>query len=175
MNYFQGLLHIALTSIGSIVVMFLLTKLLGKRQMSQLSMFDYIIGITIGSIAAEMATALEDDFMQPLLAMVLYASFALLISWAGQKSIKWRRFLIGEATILYKDQKLYEKNLKKAHLDINEFLTVWAARSSNPTGRSVSCHCRPSGRPRRTIWDWRSPTSGSTSPWCWTERSYLII
>ena len=73
-------LNIIAVSAASVIVLFLLTKLMGKRQMSQLSMFDYIIGITIGSIAAEMATALEGDFTKPLIAMVVYALFALLFS-----------------------------------------------------------------------------------------------
>ena len=68
----MDLLNIALTSIGSIIVLFLLTKLIGNRQMSELNMFDYINGITIGSIAAEMATSLEGDFLKPLLAMIIY-------------------------------------------------------------------------------------------------------
>ena len=42
-------------SLGSLVWLFVLTKLMGNRQMSQLTLFDYIIGISIGSIAAEMA------------------------------------------------------------------------------------------------------------------------
>mgnify|MGYP004563240351 CR=1 FL=1 len=62
-------LNIIAVSAASVIVLFLLTELMGKRQMSQLSMFDYIIGITIGSIAAEMATALEGDFTKPLIAM----------------------------------------------------------------------------------------------------------
>lgn len=66
----MDLLNIALTSIGSIIVLFLLTKLIGNRQMSELNMFDYINGITIGSIAAEMATSLEGDFLKPLLAKI---------------------------------------------------------------------------------------------------------
>ena len=44
------IIHILAVSIGSIIVLFILTKLMGYRQMSQLSMFDYINGITIGSI-----------------------------------------------------------------------------------------------------------------------------
>ena len=43
-------------SLGSLVWLFVLTKLMGNRQMSQLTLFDYIIGISIGSIAAEMAS-----------------------------------------------------------------------------------------------------------------------
>ena len=65
------ILHIILTSLGSILALFLLTKLIGNRQMSQMSLFDYINGITIGSIAAEMATSLEDDFLKPLTAMIV--------------------------------------------------------------------------------------------------------
>ncbi len=60
-------------SIGSFIVLFILAKLMGNREMAQLSMFDYIISITIGSIAAEMATSLEDDFTEPLVAMIVYA------------------------------------------------------------------------------------------------------
>lgn len=117
------LLHVALTSIGSVIAIFLLTKLLGNRQMSQLTMFDYVTGITIGSIAAEMATALEDDFMKPLLAMIIYAGIAVCLSLGTVKSIKMRKWVTGQPVILYENGKLYEKNLKSIKLDINEFLT----------------------------------------------------
>ena len=59
-------------SIGSIIALFISTKVIGNKQMSELSMFDYINGITIGSIAAEMATALENDFYYPLMAIAIY-------------------------------------------------------------------------------------------------------
>lgn len=117
------LLHIVYTSVLSIVVLFLLAKLMGNRQLSQLSMFDYINGITIGSIAAELATSLEDDYLKPLLAMVLYGLAAALISFATCKSIVLRKFLNGKPVILYEHGKIYEKNLASAKLDINEFLT----------------------------------------------------
>lgn len=67
------ILYIIALSLGSIIAIFILTKLMGYRQMSQMSMFDYVNGITIGSIAAEMATSLEENFMQPLVAMIVYA------------------------------------------------------------------------------------------------------
>lgn len=117
------LLNVLLASLGSILVLFILTKLMGNRELSQMSMFDYIIGITIGNIAAEMATSLEDDFLKPLLAMVIFAGIAILIYIISEKSLAFRRFLSGKSMILYQDGKLYEKNLKKARLDINEFLT----------------------------------------------------
>lgn len=71
------ILYIIALSLSSIVVLFILCKLMGYRQLSQLSMFDYVNGITIGNIAAEMATSLEDNFFQPLTAMIVYALAAV--------------------------------------------------------------------------------------------------
>lgn len=115
-------LIVILTSVGSVIALFILTKIMGNKQMSQLSMFDYIVGISIGSIAAEMATELE-EFEKPLIAMIVYTLLALLISLANYKSIKLRRILTGTSLILYENGKLYEANLKKTRIDVNEFLT----------------------------------------------------
>lgn len=116
-------IKIILTSLSSFIVLFALAKIMGKRQMSQLSMFDYITGISIGSIAAEMATTL-DGYLRPLIAMIIYAFSTITISLITSKSIKLRRFLIGCSTILYDSGELYQSNLKKVKLDINEFLEL---------------------------------------------------
>ena len=68
----MDLLQVAATSVGAFVALFLLSKLMGHRQISELSVFDYVNGITIGSIAAEMATELEKP-LRPLMAMVVWA------------------------------------------------------------------------------------------------------
>lgn len=114
--------YIIALSLGSIIVIFILTKLMGYRQMSQMSMFDYIIGITIGSIAAEMATSLESSFVQPLTAMIVYAVAALFLSWLSMKSVKARKVIEGTPLVLLKSGELYRKNLKKAKIDVTEFL-----------------------------------------------------
>ena len=116
------ILYVIALSLGSIVAIFILTKLMGYRQMSQMSMFDYINGITIGSIAAEMATSLEENFVQPLVAMIVYAMSALMLSWIGSKSIRARRVIEGKPLVLMDHGKLYRENLKKAKIDVTEFL-----------------------------------------------------
>ena len=118
----MDLLKIVWLSLGSLLALFILTKIMGNKEMSQLSMFDYIIGITIGSIAAEMSTALENDFMQPLLAMIIYALASVVISFVSYKSLKVNRFLTGPYLILLDNGEIYRNNLKKAKLDITEFL-----------------------------------------------------
>lgn len=70
-----------------------------------------------------MATALEDDFLLPMIGMAVYTAAALLISLVASHSIKLRKFLIGRPLILYDNGKLYRECMKKAKLDLNEFLT----------------------------------------------------
>ena len=109
-------------SLGSMLVLFILTKLLGQREMSQMSIFDYIISITIGSIAAEMATSLESNFIQPLVAMIVYALVTLGMSFLNNRFVKLRTVLSGRTLILYDNGTLFKENFKKAKIDLNEFL-----------------------------------------------------
>lgn len=89
--------------------------------MSELNMFDYINGITIGSIAAEMATSLENVHFC-VIAMAVYTLAISMTSLAAERNIKLRRFLTGKALLLMHDGKIYNRNFKTAKIDMNEFL-----------------------------------------------------
>ena len=111
-----------LTSLLSIVVLFLLAKLMGSKQVSQMTMFDYVVGITIGSIAAELATELEEP-LRPLTALIVYGVTAFVISILTNKFLKVRSIVTGKPLVLLENGVIYRENLKKARLDLNEFLT----------------------------------------------------
>lgn len=106
----------------SVVSLFFLTKLMGYRQISNMSVFDYINSITIGSIAAEMATDMDGDYLKGFVAMIVYAVFAIALSKICQKSINLRRLINGKAITLYMHGNLYKDNLKKAKMDVDELL-----------------------------------------------------
>jgi uncharacterized membrane protein YcaP (DUF421 family) len=97
---------------------------MGNREMSQLSMFDYISSIAIGSIAGEMAVMSTDSILEPLLSMGIYSCFAILVSYGTCKSIYLRRFFGGQTILLYQEGQIFEKNLLKAKLDIDELLSI---------------------------------------------------
>ncbi|MGN0347699.1 MAG: DUF421 domain-containing protein [Lachnospiraceae bacterium] len=118
----MDILSIVILSLGSVLAIFLLTKLMGYRQMSQMSMFDYIIGITIGSIAAEMSTALDDNYTEPLTAMIVYALVAVGLAILSSKSMKARRIIEGIPVVLFNHGEIFYINLKKAKMDVSEFL-----------------------------------------------------
>ena len=118
----MDILNVILLSLFSLIALFILTKLMGYRQMSEMSMFDYINGITIGSIAAEMATSLEKDWWLPLTAMVVYALAAIVLSYISVKSMAARRVISGKPLILMDHDTIYEKNLLKGKIDLSEML-----------------------------------------------------
>ncbi len=118
----EGYLFILGKGIVSIIVLFLLTKLMGRKQVGQMNLFDYVIGITIGSIAAEMTLNEKIDFFEGVFSLIIYAVIALLISILTMKSIKARRFFIGSPLILIQNGEIIMKNMKVAKLDINDLL-----------------------------------------------------
>lgn len=111
-----------LTTLLSIAVLFLLEKAMGSKQVSQMTMFDYAVGITIGSIAAELATELEEP-ARPLTALIVYGIAAVAISVLTSKSLKARAVVTGKPLVLLENGVIYRDNLKKARLDLSEFLT----------------------------------------------------
>ena len=112
----MDLLQVAVTSVGAFVALFLLSKLMGHRQISELSVFDYVNGITIGSIAAEMATELEKP-LRPLVAMVVWALLVWLLEALTSKCPRLRKYISGAPSIIFDNGKLYRRNMKKARLD----------------------------------------------------------
>lgn len=119
----MSFLILCLTTLASFGVLFIVAKLVGHKQIAQFDFFDYITGITIGSIAAEMATELEEPW-KPFVAMVIYGGITLLLSIISNKFPRSRKYLNGTPTILMDDGKLYRENLKKAKLDLSEFLIM---------------------------------------------------
>ncbi len=117
------IVKVILTSILSAVALFIIAKLLGHKQMSQLDIFDYITGITIGSIAAELATELENP-LNPLVAMVVYGAITVLLTLITSKLPRTRKFINGTPTIVLNNGKLYRENMKKAKLDLSEFMVL---------------------------------------------------
>ena len=111
-----------LRSIVSLALLFLLTKWMGRKQISQMTFFDYCIGISIGSIASEIAANADGSISDGITALIVYALIAILISILTNKSIVLRRFFTGTPTILVQNGKWVEKNFKKEKFDINDFL-----------------------------------------------------
>jgi uncharacterized membrane protein YcaP (DUF421 family) len=117
------IVKIVLTSLLSIAVLLIMEKLMGHKQLSELDFFDYVNGITIGSIAAELATELEEPW-KPLIAIVVYGLFSVALSILTQKLPRTRKYINGAPDIIMDNGKLYRENLKKCKLDLSDFMVL---------------------------------------------------
>lgn len=117
-------LQVVLASSFSAVVLFLIAKVIGHKQVAQLEFFDYITGITIGSIAAELATTLDKPWWKPTVSMIVFGVITVILSVLTRKLPRSRKFINGTPTIVLNDGKLYRKNMKKAKLELSEFLLL---------------------------------------------------
>lgn len=115
--------EIVVRCIIAMTTLFFMTKLLGKKQVSELSLFDYVVGISIGNFASEMAINLEAEFFNAMLAIVVFGVLAYIISILTLKSLKLRKFFIGSPTILLEHGNLIYKNMKKSMIDVNDILS----------------------------------------------------
>ena len=96
--------------------------MMGKKQISELNFFDYVVGITSGSIAADISLDIEKNMIAGIAALFIYGFISYIISFVSIKSILARRFFIGVPTVLVEKGKIIESGLKKSKIDVNDLL-----------------------------------------------------
>ena len=123
----MDILKLLLTALLSVVALFVITKIMGHKQVAQLDFFDYVSGITIGSIGAELATELDAPW-KPLIALLVWGGVSLLLNLITSRLPRSRKYINGTPTILMHEGKIYRENLRKARLDLSEFLLLCRER-----------------------------------------------
>ncbi|GAA0122750.1 DUF421 domain-containing protein [Clostridium butanoliproducens] len=106
---FMDILILLLKTTLSFLALLVLTRILGKKQMSQLTFFNYVTGITIGSIVANIITVDNEPFIDEIIGLVWWCVLAELTAYITVKSHKLGRLLDGEPSIVIKDGKIIRK------------------------------------------------------------------
>lgn len=106
-------IEVILRALGMLILLFFAAKLSGKKQVAQLSYFDYISRITLGGLAAITVLHLEVNFIYGVISVVLWVGITYLLDLLALKSKIVRDFIDGKGTVLIKDGKVMEDNLKK--------------------------------------------------------------
>ena len=123
----MDIIKVLLTAGLSVVALFVITKIMGHKQVAQLDFFDYVSGITIGSIGAELATELDVPW-KPLVALLVWGAASIILNLITSKIPGARKYINGTPTILMHEGKIYRENLRKARLDLSEFLLLCRER-----------------------------------------------
>ena len=119
----MALAKILLAAVVSYAALFICAKVAGRKQISQLDFMDYITGITIGSIAAELATDLE-NMWKPLVAMAVYTLATWAMSRLSLALSRSRKYLNGSPVIVMDHGKLYRENMQQAKLELSDFMVM---------------------------------------------------
>lgn len=113
---------ILLNSLYSFVALFIIAKFLGKKQIAELSFTDYVVGITIGSVAAEWSTDVEKSWYFYVISLGVFFLLSFLITVFERTTLPLKTFLRGKPILIISEGKVDYKNLKKSKLDVNDLL-----------------------------------------------------
>ncbi|HLS61032.1 MAG TPA: DUF421 domain-containing protein [Virgibacillus sp.] len=122
MSSLPGWLEIIIRSFVLLIILFLITKWLGKKQLSQLNIFEYISGIVLGGIVAIQSSSVTNPIMYGILAMLVWFFIPLLVEMFSLKSKGFRDFAQGKSTVFIQDGKIMEDNLKKERYTADDLL-----------------------------------------------------
>lgn len=118
------LVLILLRSIAAFLVLFLMTRIMGRKQISQLTFFDYCVGITIGSIAATMSVDQNVKALNGVMSLIVWGLFPIILAYVGMKSHTFSNITDGKASIIIENGQINEKNMRKNLLNINELMLL---------------------------------------------------
>ncbi|BCC08687.1 hypothetical protein BCJMU51_p1034 (plasmid) [Bacillus cereus] len=136
---------VILRSVFILIILFAITKWLGKRQISQLSFMEYIAGMTIGVIAAQVSTGLDSKFFHGVFAILIFAVVPFLTGILSLKNKTARDFFQGKSTVLIKDGKILEDNLKKEKYTSDELLELLRGKDAFSVADVEFAVLEPSG------------------------------
>lgn len=117
-----GWIEVIVRSLSLLIVLFFITKWLGKKQLSQLNIFEYISGIVLGGIVAIHSITINSPFVYSLLAMAVWFIVPSAVDYFSLKSKSVRDFTQGKSSVIIQDGKIMEDNLKKERYSTDDLL-----------------------------------------------------
>lgn len=122
-------LLVFIRSMFSFLVLFIFTRFIGKQQVSQLTVFEYLVGITIGSIASAMSIELEIESINGVVGIMVWGLIPVGLAVLTLKSPIARRFIDGEPRVLIRSGRIVDDNLKKERLDLDQLMMLLRQKS----------------------------------------------
>ena len=116
----MGLGELTLELILGFFSLLLMTRLLGKTQITQLTAFDFISALIMGEL---LGNAIYDDDTgvgKVLFAITVWGLLIFAIQLVGQKSITLRNLLEGKPSLVIQKGVINRQALKKNRMNINE-------------------------------------------------------
>ncbi|MGZ9585952.1 DUF421 domain-containing protein [Paenibacillus marinisediminis] len=123
-------IYVILRTWLAMVILYIMTKLLGKRQVSQLSLFEYMTGLTIGSVVVYITVNPDGKWVLGIISLIVWVLTSVGISWMQLKSKRFRDWVDGKSTIIIQNGKIMEQNMRKERLTIDEMMAQLRTRNA---------------------------------------------
>lgn len=115
-------LVVCVRSVFAFITLFIYARILGKQQISQLTFFEYVTGITIGSIAASMSTDLTTIGFHHFVGLTTWAALVLIIQVSIIRNRWLSKVLEGEPAIVIQNGHILESNLRMTRYTYSDLM-----------------------------------------------------
>jgi len=122
-------LEIVLRAVGAFLAVLLITRLIGKSQIGQLTVTDFVNGIVIGSLAAALAIDLRTPAIYYFAGLAVFSGLTLVLEWATMKSRPLRKVLEDEPTVVIHNGKILETKMHNMRYHVDDLLMQLRAKA----------------------------------------------
>lgn len=102
------------------ITLLILTRMLGKKQLSELTFFNYITGVTIGSLAANTIVNTSSQYLNEMIKLIWWILLTIFVTLISLKSSRVRVLLEGEPIMVIKNGKIVEEALKSTKINLDD-------------------------------------------------------
>lgn len=106
------------------VALLLIARILGKKQISHLTFFDYVVGISIGNIAASLSVDRNQDFVAAIQGLIVWSLIPVVLNWLSRQSYSFRKIVNGMPTVIIKQGKILQDSLHREHMTVDDMMQL---------------------------------------------------
>lgn len=120
----QGILMVVLASITTYFYVLILARLMGKKLISQMTFFDFIVAITLGSLTANAAMADGTKSIHAVIAVLTLTAIRLALDYVQLKSFNINKLITSEPVALINNGQIVEENMRKSRITLSEMKSL---------------------------------------------------
>ena len=120
----QKIIEIIIRSTSAYITLLILGRLIGRKLISKITFYDFLVGVTIGSLAVRMALGSEDSLLLATISAIVITILVLITDYLNIKSFNFRNLVDGKPIILISNGKILDYNLKKMRITINKLMML---------------------------------------------------
>ncbi|APM37919.1 DUF421 domain-containing protein [Clostridium kluyveri] len=118
----RKIIEIILRSVSTYIILLTLGRIIGRKLISRITFYDFIVGVALGSIAVRIALGSQESPFLAAISVIVITILVVITDYLSIKSFKFRTLIDGRPVILISNGKVLDYNLKKMKIAINELM-----------------------------------------------------